>query len=542
VPEFEPLRLTRSLCPADNSRPVLDMSVGTLLREAAAEVPDRQALVSVAPDRAPLTWSYADMLSDAEHAAAWLLGRFQVGDHLAVWAPNLPEWIVLQYGAALAGMVLVTANPALRERELKYALRQSRAVAVAYAGTFRGTDMAAVVEAVLPSVPGVEPIPLTHWLTEIRRVDTAGTVFPDVDPASATQVQFTSGTTGRPKAAVLRHRAMVTNADYIRARSGSPEHAVWISAMPLFHTAGCGMVGLGNLVQRGTVVLAQVFDPTLVLSAVDTYKADVLIGVPAMLKALLAHPRLASFDVSSLRVVVSGGDTVPPDLVEACERVLAPGFSTVYGQTELSPIVTQTSPSDTEQDNRGTAGRPLWNVEVAVLDLSDGAIVPIGGEGEICARGYQQMIGYLDMPEETTATVDADGWLHTGDLGSMDARGYLSVTGRLKDMIIRGGENIYPREIEEVLVQHPAVTNAVVLGLPDEEWGETVAAVVELSPGGTPPGEKELHDFVRARLAPQKAPKAWYTTGELPVNAMGKLQKFRLRDQIAANGLHRLKD
>jgi acyl-CoA synthetase (AMP-forming)/AMP-acid ligase II len=208
----------------------------------------------------------------------------------------------------------------------------------------------------------------------------------------------------------------------------------------------------------------------------------------------------------------------------------------VYGQTELSPVVTRTSPDDAERDNRATAGRPLWNVEVAVLDPGDGAIVPIGAEGEICARGHQQMIGYLGMPEETAATIDADGWLHTGGLGSLNDRGFLTVTGRLKDMIIRGGENIYPREIEQVLVQHPAVTDAAVLGLPDEEWGETVAAVVRLAPG-TRLTSDELHDFVRARIAPHKTPKAWYAIGELPVSAMGKLQKFRLREQIIANAL-----
>ncbi len=537
-----PVPLTRSLHPADTSRPVLALSVGDLLREAADEVPDRSALISIAPDREPLTWTYGELLRDAEHAAAWLLERFKPGDHIAVWAPNVPEWVVLQYGSALAGMVLVTTNPALREQELEYALRQSRSVAVANAESFRGTDMAALVAGVLKNLPGITAIPFTTWLQDIRAVDPSGVSFPDVDPRSPTQIQFTSGTTGRPKAAVLRHQAMVTNSDYIRARCGSPDGAVWVSAMPLFHTAGCGMAGLGNLVQRGTLVLAQIFDPALMLSAVTTYEADVLIGVPAMLKALLAHRDLGSFDYSSLQVIVSGGDTVTADLVETCEKTFGAGFSTVYGQTELSPIVTQTSPQDSAQDNRFTAGRPLWNVEVAILDAASGAAAPLGVEGEICARGYQTMIGYLDMPEETAATIDGDGWLHTGDLGSMDERGYLTVTGRLKDMIIRGGENIYPAEIEAVLLRHPAVTDAVVVGVKDEEWGERVAAVVTLDPDSAVPSEQELYDLVRASLAPHKTPKAWYVSSDLPRNAMGKLQKFRLRDQIAVNALQRLGD
>ena len=529
-----------SVFPADTSRPVWDISVGELLRQAAADVPQRPVLISIATDRDPRTWTYAELLDDAEHAAAWLLQRFQPGDHIAVWAPNLPEWVVLQYGAALAGMVLVTANPALRGGELAYVLRQSRAVGVAYAESFRGTDMASLMQEVLPRLPAsVVAVPFTGWLDQIRAVTVAAARLPVVDPSSATQIQFTSGTTGFAKAAVLRHMAMVTNAAYVRARGNSPEHATWVSAMPLFHTAGCGMAGMGTLTQRGTLVLAESFDPGLMLQAVGQYRADVLIGVPAMLNALLAHPDLDAYDVNSLQLVMSGGDSVPPAQVEACERTFGVGFSTVYGQTELSPIVTQTSPDDTIEDNRSTAGRPLWNVDVAILDAA-GQAVPVCSEGEICARGYQRMIEYLDMPEATSATIDSDGWLHTGDLGQMDARGYVTVTGRLKDMIICGGENIYPREIEDVLHQHPAVANAVVLGLQDPDWGESVAAVIQLQSDTETPTVPQLREFVRARLAPHKTPRSWYVSGTLPINAMGKLQKFRLRDQIQANELQSL--
>lgn len=538
-PAGEPL--TESLFCADTSRPVLDLSVGELLRHAAADEPERPVLVSIAADREPRTWTYAQLLADAEHAAAWLLQRFRPGDHIAVWAPNLPEWVVLQYGAALAGLVLVTANPALRGEELTYLLRQSRSAGVAYAESFRGTDMASLIEQVLAEVPeSLVAVPFTGWLEQIRAVPVDGVHLPAVDPSSPTQIQFTSGTTGFPKAAVLRHSAMVTNADYIRARGNSPEHATWVSAMPLFHTAGCGMAGMGTLVQRGTLVLAETFDPGLMLRAVEQYRAEVLVGVPAMLKALLAHPGLDSLDFTSLQVVMSGGDTVPPDLVEACERTFGVGFSTVYGQTELSPIVTQTSPDDSAEDNRHTAGRPLWNVDVAILDPSDGHVVPVGSDGEICARGYQRMAEYLDMPEETAATIDADGWLHTGDLGAMDSRGYVTVTGRLKDMIIRGGENIYPREIEDALRQHPAIANAVVLGLQDPDWGETVAAVVQVEPDAGPPTALQLREFLRARLAPHKTPRSWFISSTLPTNAMGKLQKFRLREQIQAGELRTL--
>ena len=307
--------------------------------------------------------------------------------------------------------------------------------------------------------------------------------------------------------------------------------------MPLFHTAGCGMAGMGTLVQRGTIVLAQLFDPPLMLRAIEEHEVDVLIGVPAMLNAILADPGVEETNFERVKVVVSGGDAVPAPLIERCETTFGVGFTTVYGQTELSPIVAQTSPEDSVEDNRYTAGRPLWNVDVAILDTFTGDVQPIGAEGEICARGYQQMIGYLDMPEETAETIDARGWLHTGDLGTMEARGYLKVTGRLKDMIIRGGENIYPREIEDVLVQHPGVASAVVVGIPDPEMGEAVAAIVQLDPGADTPTVQELHDLVRSKLAPHKTPRGWYVAEALPTNAMGKLQKFRLRAQIGDDEL-----
>ena len=532
--------LTKSLWPAEKSRPVLDISVGELLRQASAEAPDERALVSVAPEREARTWTYGELLDDAEHAAAWLLDRFRPGEHVAVWAPNVPEWVVLQYGAALSGLVLVTVNPALRSAELEYALDKSHAVGVFHVDSFRGTDMTSLIGVVLPEVPIVrEAVAFEGWLEDVRRTEKRADL-PAVDPHSPTQIQFTSGTTGRPKAAILKHMAMVTNAVDVRERSGAPPGATFATALPLFHTAGCGLAGMGSVHERATLVLGEVFDPTTMLTAMQDHRAEIFGGVPAMLHGLLAHPEVESFDLSSLKVVMSGGDAVPPTLVDGWAKVCGAKASAVYGQTELSPIVCQTRPTDGREDNLFTAGQPLPNTEVAVLEPGTGEIQPVGVEGEICARGYLRMIGYLDMPEETAKTIDPEGWLHTGDLGKMDERGYVTVTGRLKDMIIRGGENIYPREIEEVLVTHPAVDSAVVVGLRDETWGESVAAVLHLGATQPTPTSEELHDYLRERLAPQKTPKAWYVAGSLPVNAMGKLQKFRLRDQIIAGELREL--
>lgn len=534
------VRLERSMWPANTSQPVWETTVGELLRQAVAEVPDKTALVSLAPGRDPRQWTYSEFLDDAERAAAWLLDRFEPGEHVAVWAPNVPEWLVLQYGAALAGLVLVTANPALRDAELTHALEASHAAGVFYVDSFRGSDMASLISAVLPGLPSVrEAVAFEGWLEAVRATPKRDEL-PVVDPASPTQIQFTSGTTGRPKAAVLRHLAMVTNAAYCRERCGAPFGATFGTALPLFHTAGCGLAVMGSFAQRATVVVAEVFDPTTVLQSIADHEVEVFGGVPLMLHAMLAHPQIDSFDLSTLQILMSGGDAVPPPLVEGWAAKAGVAFSAVYGQTELSPIVAQTKPSDSREDNLFTAGQPLPNVDVAVVDSLTGEVQPLGIEGEVVARGYQVMVGYLDMPDETAATIDAEGWLHTGDLGTMNERGYVTITGRLKDMIIRGGENIYPREIEEALTTHPAVTNAVILGLHDEAWGESVAAVVQLDPAHPAPIAAELHDYLRQRLAPHKTPKAWYVVEQFPANAMGKLQKFRLRDQIKAGDLSEL--
>ncbi|MFS0886970.1 class I adenylate-forming enzyme family protein [Aeromicrobium sp. 179-A 4D2 NHS] len=529
--------LTSSLWPADTSEPVLPLTVGDLLRAGADESPDAVALVSVAPDRAPRTWTYAELLEDAEHAAAWLLDRFEPGEHVVVWAPNVPEWLVLQYGAALSGLVLVTANPALRGEELRYLIDASRASGVFHVADFRGTDMASILGEVAPQVPAVRHVvDLAGWLEQTRAVPRRPEL-PAVDPHGPTQIQFTSGTTGRPKAAVLKHAAMVNNALYVRQRCGAERGATFATALPLFHTAGCGLAAMGTFGEGGTLVLGELFEPGLLLTAVEQHRARVLGGVPAMLHAMLAHPRLAEFDLSSLDVIMSGGDLVPPAIVDRWREVCGAASSAVYGQTELSPIVCQTRPDDARDDNLYTAGQPLPNVEVAILDPQTRAVLPVGEEGEICARGYQTMLEYLDRPDATAQAIDVDGWLHTGDLGRMDERGYVTVTGRIKDLIIRGGENIYPREIEDQLVRHPSVASAIVIGLRDEAWGESVAAVVQLADGAPRPTAEELHAFLRERLAPHKTPKAWHVATDLPTNAMGKLQKFRLREQIEAGTL-----
>ncbi len=535
--------------PADTSRPVLELSTGDLLRATAGDAGDHIALVEVAPSGTPplsgaqdtnRRWSYGELLTEAEQCAHWLLTRFAPGERITVWAPNIPEWIILQYGAALAGLVVVTANPALRAAELRYVLEQSRSAALFHTAEFRGSDMTAIAREAAAGLPELrDTVCFEDW------PDTVGThraecSLPTVRPGDAAQIQYTSGTTGFPKGALLHHRGLVTNARFMIDRTRLPRRGTMVSAMPLFHTAGCAMGVLGAAHQRATYVLCQLFDPELVLTAVQNHRADLVTGVPTMLIAMLSHPEFARFDLSRLSGVLSGGSPVPPELVHRVEHRFGVRFTSVYGQTELSPVVTQTSPDDSAEDKAATAGRPLPQLEVTVRDPVTRDTVPVGQPGEICVRGYQTMLGYFDMPERTAETIDPDGWLRTGDLGILDNRGYLQVTGRIKDMIIRGGENIYATEIERVLFTHPGIRDVTVLGLPDPAWGEIVAAVFVPNRPEEIPGAAELHDFCRAHLAPHKTPTRWFLATELPLTGSGKIQKFRLRDQIDRDDLQEL--
>lgn len=433
VPSTPPLQ--QSYWPADRSLPLLEKTEGQSLQEASEKAPSTWAMIEKLPaswssltgaESTQRRWTYADLYQDAVACAHWLLQRFQPGQHICVWAPNVPEWVILQYGASLAGLVLVTANPALRLQELQYVLDKSHACALFHVDQFRGSDMAAVTGAL--ARPGLAVVSFSGWLAQVRECPVTGTL-PAVDPRGPAQIQYTSGTTGEPKGALLHHMGLVTNASYVAARAAQGQE-VYICPMPLFHTAGSVMSVLGCVNTLSTLVLVAVFDPDLVLQAIEDEHGTRLGAVPTMLLALLEQRKAKSYDISSLQLAMSGGAPVPPALTERVRNELGCDLVTVYGQTELSPIVCQTSPEDSAQDKAHTAGRPLWNVEVRIAD-PDGAVLPIGQEGEIQARGYQSMLGYFDQPEATRQTLLSDGWLRTGDLGTMDERGYCRVTGRL---------------------------------------------------------------------------------------------------------------
>jgi len=506
-------------------------TVGGRLREVAAEVPDRVALVEGLPTPERRRWTYAELLSDAQSCARCLLQHFEPGERVAVWAHNLPEWVLLEYGAALAGLTLVTVNPSLQLAEARYVLSQSRAAGLFLVPEVRGNPLAAHTEAIRAELPDLRHVLRLDRLDELMAgTDRRGVTLPVVGADDPAQMQYTSGTTGYPKGAVLRHGSIVNNARLWAHRVQIPDGAGWLLPMPLFHTGGCVLGVLGALDRRATLVLMPMFEPGLFLELIELERPWFANTVPTMLIAAMDHPDAPRRDLSSWRSTVSGGAQVPEALVRRMEKALGIDFTIVYGQTECSPLLTSTFPFDSAEDNGLTVGPPLPHTELRIVDPVSLETVPIGTPGELWARGYFTMLGYFDMPDKSAETLRADGWLRTGDLAMMDDRGYCRIVGRLKDMIIRGGENLYPAEIEEVLYRHPAVAEVAVVGLPDERLGEVVGAFIRPRDPEAPPTVAELRSHVRAHLSPQKTPTRWYAVDGYPLTGPGKIQKFAIRE------------
>ncbi|MFT3724851.1 MAG: AMP-binding protein [Hyphomonadaceae bacterium] len=527
------VKLTESYFPAQTDDVILDTTVGGILRERAALSPDAEALVEDADNRIGRRWTYAQLLQDSERLARALLTRYRPGERIAVWAPNIPEWVIIEFAAAFAGLTLVTANPANKARELKYVLEQSRSVGLLIVREHRGNPMAEIAAEVAREVPAIREVIDLNDHAALYRGEGATITFPDVKPDDPAQVQYTSGTTGFPKGAVLHHRGLTNNARMIANRRLAAEGDTMLNFMPMFHTSGCAINTLGCVQHGGRHIISKMFDPNRALDVIEQERVVTSAGVPTMLIAMLEAQAARPRDVSSWKVSGSGGSMVPPELVRRVQSVFGCDFGTVYGQTETSPVLTQTRHDESIEDLCETVGQPLPQIELSIRDPQTNKVVPVNAIGEICSRGYCNMIEYNDNPKATGETIDAEGWLHTGDLGTMDERGYVKITGRVKEMIIRGGENLFPAEIENVLVEHPSVAECAVVGLPDERWGEIVACFIRLNAGHAL-DKPALVAHCRERMSGPKTPAQWFTVDAWPLTGSGKIQKFALRDLAVA--------
>lgn len=531
-------RLTRSYWPADRSRTLLECTLGDALRAAACEFPDRIALVEGAADASRRRrWTYAQLLQQAECVAGALLNRFAPGERVAVWASNIAEWELMLFGCALSGIILVTVNPAYKARELHYVLDNCGAAGLFTMENYRGHDTFATARAVRAQLPSLrEVIPFSHF-PEFLNSATAHTVLPSIQPLDACIIMFTSGTTGAQKGVVMHHRGIVNVTYFTQERGGLESGGVFVNPMPMFHIGALGHAAVGAVMHRATHVLAPGWDAEEFMQLVASERGTYSLLVPTMIESILASTKRRDYDLSTLRHLVSGAAMVESDLILRTRRELGCSLCNIYGQTEMQGVICAVDPRDSIDDQAQTIGRPLPHVEVKIADPDSGAVLPIGAAGEICIRGYQTMAGYFNMPEATARTIDSDGWLHSGDLGSMDERGFLKITGRLRDLIKRGGESVYPREIELLLLEHPKVGSAAVVGIPNAHWGEQVAAVIIPKTAGDAPTPRELHEFCRAHLAAFKTPRSWGFAAAFPATETGKLQKFKLVEAIVAGDI-----
>lgn len=522
--------LTKAHCNRFAGEPIFETTIGGLLRDAVAAHPGSAALIEgLADGTTARRWTFAELLRDAEKIAQALAARFHPGERLAIWAPNSPEWVLAEYAAALAGLTLVTVNPGYQKRELDYVLRHSGAAGLLLADEHRGNPMRAIAEGVAEDIPALRELIAISDLTGL----TGEAALPDVAPNDPAQIQYTSGTTGFPKGVVLSHRNLTNNARLFAQCGAMQRGEAAIGLTPLFHTIGCSMFVLGSLQLGSAYITLPAFDPNAALDLIEREHVGWTICVPTMALALIEAQRIRPRNIESLGFIGIGGAMVAPDLARAAKDVLGADVRVAYGQTESSPIITLIRPEDSFDDVCSTIGRAAPGCEVAICDPATGEVLPCGVVGEIRSRSYATMLGYHENPEATEAAVTADGWLCTGDLGTMDERGFLRITGRVKDMIIRGGENLFPAEIENVLLEHPSVAECAVVGVPCERMGEAVAAFIRLTPGHAL-DEEALRTHIRSQIAAQKCPAHWQAVDAWPMTGSGKIQKFALRDAWVA--------
>ncbi|MGW2039606.1 AMP-binding protein [Streptomyces virginiae] len=519
--------------------PLLGDTIGENLDRTVHRFPDRDALVDVAAGR---RWTYAELAADVDALALGLLDLGIVkGDRVGIWAPNRAEWTLVQYATAKIGAVLVTVNPAYRSHELEYVLRQSGIRLLAAADRFKTSDYAAMIEEVRPRCPDLEFVallggPLWNSLLERgRRGDPADLARAQaaLSPDDAVNIQYTSGTTGFPKGATLSHHNILNNGFFVGELCHYTEQDRVCIPVPFYHCFGMVMGNLACTSHGAAMVIpAPAFDPVATLAAVESERCTSLYGVPTMFIAELAEPGFDSYDLSGLRTGIMAGSPCPVEVMrEVIERMGMTEVSICYGMTETSPVSTQTRADDSVERRVSTVGRVGPHLEVKVVDPQTGRTVPRGEPGELCTRGYSVMLGYWEEPERTAEAVDAARWMHTGDLAVMDDDGYLSITGRIKDMVIRGGENLYPREIEEFLHTHPDVLDVQVIGVPDPKYGEELMAWVRMREGAEPLTADAVRAYCAGRLAHFKVPRYVHVVEEFPMTVTGKVRKVEMRQE-----------
>ena len=550
---------------------LLNTTIGDLLDERAESNPEQEAVIySAYPEFGPrlnARWTYREYRNRANQIAKGLLALgLQKGEHIAVWALNWPEWMLLEMAAAKVGLVLATANPTFRSAELEYVLRQGDIAALFFQAKVRDHDCVATVGERVSPAEGVgavrsevlpklrhtflmgppapadapwQPAPFSDLIALGTRVSdeelkTRQAIVKPDDPA---QLQYTSGTTGFPKGALLTHYSILNNAAVVSHRQHNQPGDHFCTAMPFFHTGGCVLGVLSALYNGSALLPLLAFDPVKALDTLAGERCILFGGVPTMLIAMLNHPHSKEVDLSHLRLVFSGGAPVPVALMEQVKASWDADIGIVFGQTEASPTITQTFNDDSFELKSATVGKPLPHTDVKIINPQTGEVVPCGEKGELCCRGYLVMAGYYQMPEKTADAIDKDGWLHTGDLATMSKDGYVNIVGRLKDMVIRGGENLFPTEVEEFLIRHPKVADVAVLGVPDAFFGEELLAVV-MPKAGVQLTEEELREYCKGQISHQKIPRYFQFATSYPMTASGKVQKFVLREQaIKALGL-----
>ncbi len=533
----------------------LEVTIGGLLDRMAERFPDNDALVYV--DRG-LRYSYYEFNEVCRRVAKGLLKLgVKKGDHVSIWATNVPEWVILSFATAKIGAVLVTINTSYRSAELEYILKQSDSSSLFLVKGFKDTDYMETLYEVVPevrgSVPGTllsEKLPYLKRVVYIGDETPSGTInFRDLyemaervsdeelaeverrlDIHDVINMQYTSGTTGFPKGVMLTHYNLTNNGFYIGECMKFTEKDRLCIPVPFFHCFGSVLAVMASITHGSTMVPIETFNSLQVLEAIEKERCTAVHGVPTMFIAELEHPDFDKFDLTSLRTGIMAGSVCPIEVMKrAVNDMHMKEITSVYGQTEASPGITQTRTEDSVELRVATVGRALPGAEVKIINIETGATLPPGKQGELCARGYMVMKGYYKMPEETAKVIDAEGWLHTGDLAVMDEHGYCKITGRIKNMIIRGGENIYPKEIEEFLYTHPKVSDVQVYGVPDRKFGEQVMAAIVLKKG-TEMTEDEVKEFCRGKIANYKIPKYVKFVESYPMTASGKIQKFKLRE------------